>query len=259
MFADDEQKEKGQKRAAMPAYTSFIERVTQGQGEIDAGLTDTLGGVLMRGAWVDLKRLLAEERARLESDGVLFAESFDPAEIRPGPEGVVWRTVQARGVVYCDGYKSAQRGPFAYLPWQPAKGEALSLRSDAPQKPFILNREGWALPLGEGLWRTGTSWAWEGLDEQPTEVQKEKLIRRFRSYFGQDVSVEVTAHVAGVRPCTSDNLPFLGTHPTEPSTHLFNGLGPRGTVWAPTLAEEMAEYLVSGKPFRPDCDLRRFG
>jgi glycine/D-amino acid oxidase-like deaminating enzyme len=162
-------------------------------------------------------------------------------------------------VVYCDGYKSAQRGPFAYLPWQPAKGEALSLRSDAPQKPFILNREGWALPQGEGLWRTGTNWAWEGLDEQPTEVQKEKLIRRFRGYFGQAVSVEVTTHVAGVRPCTSDNLPFLGTHPTEPCTHLFNGLGPRGTVWAPTLAEEMADYLVSGKPVRPDCDLRRFG
>ena len=115
------------------------------------------------------------------------------------------------------------------------------------------------MPLGEGLWRTGTNWAREGLDEQPTELQKEKLIRRFRSYFGQEVSVEITAHVAGVRPCTSDNLPFLGTHPTESYTHLFNGLGPRGTVWAPTLAEEMAEYLVSGKPFRPDCDLRRFG
>ena len=258
MFADDEQKEKGQKRAAMPAYAPFIERVTSGQGELDAGLTDTLGGVLMRGAWVDLRRLLADERARLEVAGVLFTEPFDPAAVQVGPEGVTWRTVQARGVVYCDGYKSAQRGPFAYLPWQPAKGEAVSLRSNAPQKPFILNREGWALPLGEGLWRTGTNWAWEGLDEHPTEVQKEKLIRRFRSYFGQEVSVEVTTHVAGVRPCTSDNLPFLGTHPTESRYHLFNGLGPRGTVWAPTLAEEMAEYLVSGKPVRSDCDLRRF-
>ena len=258
MFADDEQKEKGQKRAVMPAYAPFIGRVTTGQGELDAGLTDSLGGVLMRGAWVDLKRLLAEERARLESDGVLLAESFDPFEVQPGPEGVVWRTVQARGVVYCDGYKSAQRGPFAYLPWQPAKGEALSLRSDAPQKPFILNREGWALPLGEGLWRTGTNWAWDDLNEQPTEVQKEKLLKRFRGYFGQEVSVEVTTHVAGVRPCTADNLPFLGTHPTESRYHLFNGLGPRGTVWASTLAEEMAEYLATGKPFRPEVSIARF-
>jgi glycine/D-amino acid oxidase-like deaminating enzyme len=259
MFADDEQKEKGQKRAAMPAYAPFIERVTSGQGELDAGLTDSLGGVLMRGAWVDLKKLLADERARLEADGSLVVADFEPAEVQLLADGVLWRTIQARGVVYCDGYKSAQRGPFAYLPWQPAKGEALSLRSDAPQKPFILNREGWALPLGQGLWRTGTNWAWEQLDEVPTEVQREKLLKRFRGYFGQEVTVEVTAHVAGVRPCTSDNLPFLGTHPTEPHTHLFNGLGPRGTVWAPTLAEEMAAYLMAGQPIRPGCDLRRFG
>jgi len=78
MFADDEQKEKGQKRAAMPAYTPFIERVTQGQGEIDAGLTDDLGGVLMRGAWVDLKRLLADERARWRLQGFFLPRTSIP-------------------------------------------------------------------------------------------------------------------------------------------------------------------------------------
>ena len=258
MFADDEQKEKGQKRAAMPAYAPFIERVTSGQGELDAGLTDALGGVLMRGAWVDLKKLLADERERLQAEGLLFTETFHPEAVQVQADGIVWQAVRARGVVYCDGYKSAQRGPFAYLPWQPAKGEALSLRSDAPQKPFILNREGWALPLGQGLWRTGTNWAWDQLDEVPTEVQREKLLKRFRGYFGQEVSVEVTAHVAGVRPCTSDNLPLLGSHPTQAHTHLFNGLGPRGTVWAPVLAEEMAMYLVAGQPIRPEVNLRRF-
>lgn len=259
MFVDDEQKEKGRRRAAEPAYAPFIERMTAGQGELDAGLTDALGGVLMRGAWVDLQKLLADERARLEAEGALVVAEFTPAEVQVQADGLVWRNVHARGVVYCDGYKSALRGPFRHLPWQPAKGEALSLRSDAPQKPFILNREGWALPLGQGRWRTGTNWSWDQWDEVPTEGQREKLLRRFRGYFGQDVAVEVTDHVAGVRPCTSDNLPFLGTHPTEPRMHLFNGLGPRGTVWAPALAEEMAAHLVSGQPIRPDCDLRRFG
>lgn len=258
MFADEEQRVKGRKRAEMPAYAPFIEQVTEGQGTLSSDLTDGLGGVLMRGAWVDLRRLLSDEKARLEADGRFIAAHFEPAEVQFGAEGVVWREVRARGIVYCDGYKSSQRGPFAYLPWQPAKGEALSLRSDAPLQPFILNREGWALPLGEGRWRTGTNWAWSELDENPTEVQKEKLLRRFRGYFGKDVSVEVEAHVAGVRPCTSDNLPFLGTHPAEPRCHLFNGLGPRGTVWAPTLAEEMSRHLVDGTPIRADCDLRRF-
>jgi len=173
-------------------------------------------------------------------------------------DGVAWREVRAGAIIYCDGYKSALRGPFKYLPWQPAKGEALTLRSDVADKPFILNREGWALPLGQGVWRTGTNWQWDQLDEAPTEPQKEKLIHRFRGYFGQNVQVEVTAHIAGVRPCTSDNHPFMGTHPQQPRTHLFNGLGPRGTVWAPAMADEMAAYLCEGRALRKECDLARF-
>ena len=177
---------------------------------------------------------------------------------RPAQKQQIQRTLLAGAIIYCDGYKSALRGPFTYLPWQPAKGEALTLRSDVPDKPFILNREGWALPLGQGVWRTGTNWQWDQLDETPTELQKEKLIGRFRGYFGQDVSVEVTAHIAGVRPCTSDNHPFMGTHPTEAHTHLFGGLGPRGTVWAPAMADEMAAYLCEGRALRPECNLSRF-
>lgn len=258
MFVDEEQRAKGLKRTECASCRTFIAQVTTSRGELDAELTDGFGGALMNGAWVDLPRLLADVRAGLQANGSLTEATFDPADVVGGPEGVVWREVRASAIVYCDGYKSAQRGPFKYLPWQPAKGEALTLKASVESKPFILNREGWALPLGQGVWRTGTNWQWDQLDEIPTEPQKEKLIRRFRSYFGQEVSVEVTAHIAGVRPCTSDNHPFMGTHPQQPRTHLFGGLGPRGTVWAPAMADEMAAYLCEGRALRPECDLSRF-
>ena len=48
------------------------------------------------------------------------------------------------------------------------EGEVLDLRSDAPAKPFVLNREGWALPVGDGRWRTGTNWSWDDQGETPT-------------------------------------------------------------------------------------------
>ena len=216
------------------------------------------GGALMNGAWVDLPKLLSDVRAELVAAGSLTEATFDPADVTASAEGVVWGQIQAGAIVYCDGYKSAQRGPFKYLPWQPAKGEALTLRASVAAKPFILNREGWALPLGQGVWRTGTNWQWDQLDETPTEPQKEKLIRRFRSYFAEEVQVEVAAHIAGVRPCTSDNHPFMGTHPQQAHTHLFGGLGPRGTVWAPLMADEMAAYLCEGTALRPECNLSRF-
>jgi glycine/D-amino acid oxidase-like deaminating enzyme len=258
MFVDEEQRAKGLKRTECSSCRPFIARVTSARGELDAGLTDEFGGALMNGAWVDLPKLLSEVRAELVAAGSLTEANFDPADVTVTADGVVWRQVQAGAIVYCDGYKSAQRGPFKYLPWQPAKGEALTLRTSVADKPFILNREGWALPLGQGVWRTGTNWQWDQLDETPTEPQKEKLLRRFRSYFGQEAQVEVTAHIAGVRPCTSDNHPFMGTHPEQARTHLFGGLGPRGTVWAPLMADEMAAYLCEGTALRKECDLARF-
>ena len=258
MFVDDEQRAKGLKRTECRSCQPFIERVTSAQGELDVSLTDTFGGALMNGAWVDLPKLLSDVRAELVANGSLTEASFDPADVVASVEGVTWRQIQAGAIIYCDGYKSAQRGPFKYLPWQPAKGEALTLRTSVDTRPFILNREGWALPLGQGVWRTGTNWQWDRLDETPTELLEEKLVQRFRGYFGQHVSVDVTAHIAGVRPCTSDNHPFMGTHPQQPRTHLFGGLGPRGTVWAPLMAEEMAAYLCEGTALRKECDLARF-
>ena len=258
MFVDEEQRAKGLKRTECQSCQPFIARVTSSQGELDPDLTDAFGGALMNGAWVDLPKLLAEVRAELVAAGSLTEAGFEPEELLVDAAGVAWREVRAKAVVYCDGHKSALRGPFKYLPWQPVKGEALTMRSDVDDKPFILNREGWALPLGQGVWRTGTNWQWDQLDEVPSEAQKLKLIGRFRGYFGREVGVEVTAHVAGVRPCTSDNHPFMGTHPTQPRTHLFNGLGPRGTVWAPVMADEMAAYLCEGRALRKECDLARF-
>ena len=63
MFVDDEQRAKGLKRTECRSCQPFIERVTAAQGELDAGLTDTFGGALMNGAWVDLPKLLADVRA----------------------------------------------------------------------------------------------------------------------------------------------------------------------------------------------------
>jgi glycine/D-amino acid oxidase-like deaminating enzyme len=258
MFVDEEQRAKGLKRTECKSCQPFIAKVTAARGELDPGLTDAFGGALMNGAWVDLPKLMSDVRAELLTNGNLTEASFDPADAVTDAEGVTWREFSAGAIVYCDGYKSAQRGPFKYLPWQPAKGEALTLRTDVADRPFILNREGWALPLGNGVWRTGTNWQWDQLDEITSEAQKEKLIGRFCGYFGEDVEVEVTSHVAGVRPCTSDNHPFMGAHPNHPRTYLFSGLGPRGTVWAPAMADEMAAYLCEGKALRKECDLARF-
>jgi len=256
MFADAGQRAAGLRRADCRTCAPFIRRITEGQGQLDAELDDPHGGALMAGAWADLPRLLDDTAAwlgpRLLTDRVVAAEMTESAA------GIQWQGLQAKAVVWCDGWRaSLPGGVFADLAWQPAKGEALDLVSDAPHQDRILNREGWALCLGGGRWRTGTNWAWDDLGESPTAPQRDKLLRRFAGFFRRPVSAEVTRHLAGTRPCTRDNRPFLGRHPARSRHWLLNGLGPRGTVWAPSAVDWLAAALLEGAPIPPACCLAR--
>jgi glycine/D-amino acid oxidase-like deaminating enzyme len=258
MFVDAEQRERGLKRAETVTCKPFIIKITERPEELSPHWNDNQGGALMHGAWVDLPKLLQKNYEQLRQTHSIIRGEFQFRDLKLTDRGVQWKEVSARGIIFCDGYRSAIDGPFKYLPWQPVKGEAITFKSNAPDTSTVLNRQGWALPLGGGQWRVGSNWEWTELNEQPTSVQCEKFKKRFQEYFNKNVNVEVTEHIAGVRPCTSDNHPFIGTHPQHKQLHLFNGLGPRGTLWAPKLAQEMADYLVNNGTLRSDCDLNRF-
>ncbi len=255
LFADDAQRAMGLRRADCATCQPLIRQVAAA-GRLDPELDDPHGGILMAGAWCDLPRLLDETRAWLGDR--LIRDRVDAAELRDADDGVVWRGVSARSVVWCDGWRaSLPGGPFAHLAWQPAKGEVLDLSSDAPEKPFVLNREGWALPLGGGRWRTGTNWSWEDLGEAPSPAQVDKLLGRFRGYFRRPITTTVTGHLAGTRPCTRDNRPFVGRHPSRRAHWLLNGLGPRGTVWSSTAVDALVAALLDGAPVPARIDLGR--
>lgn len=256
MFADAEQRASGLRRADCRTCAPYVARLTSGPGELDPELDDPHGGALLRGAWTDLPRLLDEGAAWLGER--LIRDEVAAGEVADGPDAVSWKGLRARAVVWCDGWRAALPGGlFAHLAWQPAKGEALDILSEAPDAGRVLNREGWALPLGGGRWRTGTNWSWDDLGEAPTPAQREKLLARFRGYFRRPVGAEVVRHLAGTRPCTRDNRPFLGRHPARPRHWLLNGLGPRGAVWAPSAADWLASALLDGAPIPPTCDLAR--
>jgi len=256
MFVDAEQRAAGLARAGEPDSAPYIERVVDGRGRLDDDLADSFGGVLMRGAWIDLPRLLADTRGWLE--GRYIPGRASVSEMSDGPEGVAWNGIVADRVVWCDGWRAMlPSGLWSDIPWEPAKGEALDLRSDVDAMPFVLNREGWALPLGDGRWRTGTNWDWSVQDEVPTAAQRAKLLARYEGYFSRPAKAEVVGHVAGVRPCTRDNRPCIGQHPSRPRHYLLNGLGPRGTVWAPTAVDHLEELMVKGIPVPAELAVSR--
>ena len=256
MFADVEQRAEGLRRCAEADCAPFVKEVTDDAGRLSQDLTDTHGGVLMHGAWVDLPRFLTDTKTWLGER--LIKDQLNASDVTDTPTGIRWKNITAERIVWCDGWRAMLSGGlFSNLTWQPAKGESLDIISDAPAKDFVLNREGWALPCGEGRWRTGTNWDWEEQGEQVTDIQRKKLLTRFQGYFHQPITTTVTTQAAGTRPCTRDNRPYVGQHALHTRHYILNGLGPRGTVWAPTAVDHLEALLENGVPVPAELDYRR--
>jgi hypothetical protein len=50
----------------------------------------------------------------------------------------------------------------------------------------------------------------------------------------------------------------VGRWGTSDRIGLINGLGSKGALWAPFLAQQWVDHLVAGRPFDPAVDVARF-
>ena len=90
----------------------------------------------------------------------------------------------------------------------------------------------------------------------PTAQAKQELMEHLHvlgSY-----SYEIIDQQVGVRPTVLDRRPILGAHHTIKNMYLFNGLGTKGYLMAPTLARELSDYMFHEKPLDKEISIERF-
>ncbi|MEL6925977.1 MAG: FAD-dependent oxidoreductase, partial [Bacteroidota bacterium] len=102
----------------------------------------------------------------------------------------------------------------------------------------------------------GSTYEREFEDEQPTAHGKAHLAEALENILS--VPFEILEHRAAIRPTVMDRRPLLGTHASYPQLSIFNGLGAKGASLGPYWSNEMADFLVLGKPLHPEVDIQRF-
>ena len=110
------------------------------------------------------------------------------------------------------------------------------------------------MPLGGGIFKAGSTYEWDELDELPTEkgrLRVEEIVNRLG---GGDF--EVIGHDAGVRPILRRSQPLIG--PLNDGGWMFNALGSKGTLYAPGMAARLARWLLDGREPEPEVDFRVF-
>lgn len=133
-----------------------------------------------------------------------------------------------------------------------AKGEILTLR--APSwlgDRIVIGGGGWLVPLGGGLFKAGSTYVWDQLDGEPTREGREKVEEIARVLGGDDF--EVIGHDAGVRPIVRRSQPVIGELPD--GRVIFNGLGSKGSLYAPGVADRLVKWLTDGAGIDPELDV----
>jgi glycine oxidase len=166
--------------------------------------------------------------------------------------------IECKSIVFCEGHQAINNPYFNYLPLQPQKGQWVDFYCEnlACEK-YILFKAVFIIPIGENIYRAGSTYENGEINEIPTDEAKTELIEKIKEIVG-NASFKIINHVAGIRPTVPDKKPLLGEHPFHKNAYIFNGLGSKGVLMAPYFANEIANLILEKKSLLKEVDIKRF-
>ena len=213
-------------------------------------------GEVLQTGYVDTSLLLESYKSYLIKNDLFQEESFDHSLLLEEINGIRYKNIQAKNIVFAEGFGLHANPYFQDLPLDGTKGELLIIRAPQLDLDVILNTSVFILPLGNDLFKIGATYNWVDKTEIPTQEGKNELVERIKEIISCDF--EIVAHHAGVRPTVKDRKPIIGTYKQHHSIHILNGLGTRGVMLGPAMAKALFEHIEYQKPLDRSIDIKRF-
>lgn len=213
-------------------------------------------GEVLHTGYVDTGFLLDSYHAYLKELGLLREEAFSYNQLEVLDTHVHYQELQAKHIVFAEGFGMHANPFFNHLPLDGTKGELFVIKAPDLDLDVIVNTSVFILPLGDHFFKVGATYNWDDKTSIPTEAGKKELIERIKEILCCDF--EIIEHFAGVRPTVKDRRPLLGTHHKHKNLHILNGLGTRGVMLAPAMALDLYAYIEEGVPLERAVDIKRY-
>lgn len=213
-------------------------------------------GEVLQTGYLDTALLLEKFRGYLEENDLFRQETFDYELLKIDHDGIQYKDIKARHIIFAEGFGMHANPFFKHLPLDGTKGELFIIKAPGLNLDVIVNTSVFILPLGNDLFKVGATYNWADKTDLPTEEGREELISRIKEILNCDF--DIIKHFAGVRPTVKDRRPLVGTHPDYANIHILNGLGTRGVMLGPSMAQALYENIENGLPLEKSCDIKRF-
>lgn len=206
---------------------------------------------------IDLTSFLNHTRSYLTEQESYVEETFSYADLKITNEKIEYKTFTAKHIVFCEGYLISQNPYFNWIPMKPAKGETLTIKCEGLNlENDIFNKGIFLMPLGNYTYKVGATYAWDNLNDIPTDIKKQELENKLTSLL--QTPFTILKHDAGVRPSVIDRRPVIGTHPEYQNCFIFNGFGTKAVMLAPHFANELVRTIKGETLLNLEVDVARF-
>ena len=254
-FASVEEQNNWFEAADKPALTPFLD--TEIKHTKYSALPSPYGfGRVYNTGYMDTDVFIEACCSELLNEGLLIKETFDYNELEVTEDGVKYKSISAKHIVFAEGFGIHANPYFNYLPLDGTKGELLLIKAPDLQLDVAVNASIFILPVGDDYYKVGATYEWDDKTAEPTEAGKRELTEKLEELITCDY--EIIEHLAGVRPTVKDRKPLIGTHPEHPRLHLLNGLGTRGVMLGPPMALELMKSITEETTVPRAVSLARF-
>jgi len=212
------------------------------------------GEVLFSG-YVNTSLLVTSYKTYLIQQNSYQEENFDYSELKINSEFIQYKNIKAKHIVFAEGFGMLSNPFFSKLPLDGTKGELLLIKAPNLNLDVIMKSSIFVLPIGNDLYKVGATYNWEDKTNIPTEAAKKELTNNLKELIQCDF--EIIDHYAGVRPTVKDRRPLVGTHPIYSNIHVLNGLGTRGVMLAPAMANDLFNFIENKIPLDKNIDIAR--
>jgi glycine oxidase len=167
-------------------------------------------------------------------------------------------------VVWCQGWSAAQDEMWSWLPFQPVKGEILDAEIAGIPLQAVYIRGAWvvpeivktASPNGMQRIRIGATHDWDDLTEDVSEGARTKLLEKAETLLQREI--HVVGQQAAIRPSAQSKRPYIGLHPKNQKHAIINGLGSKGSLWAPWAARQLVDHVLDGTSLNDEVNIQRW-
>lgn len=212
-------------------------------------------GEVLETGYLDIASLIKEYSLYLSKLDVYATLKFEHDQIEFKDGYLQYKNIQAKQIVFAEGFGLHSNPFFDNLPLDGTKGELLIIKAPNLMLDVVVKSNIFILPIGNDLYKVGATYDWKDKTNNPTEEGKKELVENLKDLITCDF--EIVKHFAGVRPTVKDRRPLVGAHYEYKNLHVLNGLGTRGVMLGPYLATQLFKNITENIPLEDEINIQR--